>query len=252
MENLRKILEKSFVAAFEHHATIASTNDRAAQCAVSEQLKLPFLVLADRQTAGRGRGANRWWTGAGSLAFSLLIGPELAGARRAASPLVSLAVGVAVVEAVAQLLPGHEVGIHWPNDVIVDGRKLAGVLIEVLPDGKHVIGIGVNANNTAANAPEEVRSRVVTLRDASGREHDRIEILISILCRLERQLLELRRSPESVAARTNELCLQRGKRLQIVQGEVRIEGRCLGIAADGALLLEIDGQTRAVYAGVVD
>ena len=78
-----------------------------------------------------------------------------------------------------------------------------------------------------------------------------MELLISILQHLQRQLAELARSPGSVAARTHELCLQRGKRLQIIQGEKQIEGRCLGIAADGALLLEIDGQPQAVYSGVV-
>jgi BirA family biotin operon repressor/biotin-[acetyl-CoA-carboxylase] ligase len=165
--------------------------------------------------------------------------------------LVSLAAGVAVVDAVAPLVPDREIGIHWPNDVVLDGCKLAGVLIEVLPDGKHVIGIGINTNNTAADAPEEVRPRVVTLRDATGREHDSTEILIAILRQLQRQLCDLALSPSGVARRTGELCLQRGKRLKIVQGEKQIEGRCLGIAADGALVLEIDGQPQVVYSGVV-
>ncbi len=269
MENLRKILEKTFVADVEHHAVIGSTNQRAIECAASDRVKFPLLILADRQTAGRGRGSNRWWTGPGSLAFSLLIGPEvgwasqpvqeklpgtagvLAGGLRS-SGLISLAAGVAVVEAlVPLLLPDHAIGIHWPNDVMLDGRKLAGILIEVLSDGKLVIGIGINTNNRAADAPEEVRPRVVTLRDVTGQEHDSTELLIAILCQLERQLRELALSPESVAARTHELCLQRGKRLQIVQGQRRIEGRCLGIATDGALLLEIGGKPQAVHSGVV-
>jgi len=165
--------------------------------------------------------------------------------------LVSLAAGVAVVEALAPLVPGHEIGIHWPNDVMLDGRKLAGILIEVLSDGKLVIGIGINTNNTAADAPEEVRPRVVTLLDVTGQVYDPTELLIAILCQLQRQLAELARSPESVAGRTDKLCLQRGKRLQIVQGEKQIEGRCLGIAADGALIIENEGRQQAVYTGAV-
>ena len=258
MQNLRKILEKTFVADVEHHVAIRSTNDRAAEAAALPGVKLPFLVLADRQMAGRGRGSNRWWTGSGSLAFSLLIGPESAGAlvvppgaTSARSPLISLATGVAIVEAVAPRLPGHEIGIHWPNNVMLDGRKLAGVLIEVLPKGKHVIGVGINTNNTAGDAPEEVRQRIATLRDATCQLHDSMELLILILQHLQWQLAELARSPESVAARTHELCLQRGKRLEITQGKKQIAGRCLGIAADGALLLEIDGHPQAVYSGVV-
>ena len=252
MLDLRKILEKTFVADVEHHAAIGSTNSRAVECAALQGVKLPLLILADRQTAGRGRGSNRWWTGPGSLAFSLLMGPEPASAAGSpCSALVSLAAGVAVVEALAPLVPGHEIGIHWPNDVMLDGRKLAGILIEAQSAGKLVIGIGINTNNQAADAPQEVRPRVVTLRDVTGQSHDSTELLIAVLQQLERQLAELARSPESVARRTHELCLQRGKRLQITQGDKQIEGRCLGIAADGALMVEVDGQPQAVYSGVV-
>jgi len=262
MENLRRILEKTFVADLEHHATIGSTNDRAIQRAAAERVKLPLLVIADRQTAGRGRGSNRWWTGPDSIAFSLLIGPELCahtGEQACRTPpggtyrsgLISLAAGVAVVEAMAPLAPGHAIGIHWPNDVVLGGRKLAGILVEVLPDGKCVIGIGINTNNTAANAPEEVRSRVATLFDATGRKHDPAEVLICVLRPLERWISELGISPDSVARRAHELCLQRGKRLEIEQGAQRTVGRCLGIAADGALLLEIDGKPQTIYSGIV-
>jgi BirA family biotin operon repressor/biotin-[acetyl-CoA-carboxylase] ligase len=252
MKNLRKILEKTFVAHVEHHAAISSTNDRAIQCAASLHGKLPLLIIADCQTAGRGRGPNRWWTGPGSLAFSLLVSPESAGTGGSrSSALISLAAGLAVVEVVKPLLPGHEIGIHWPNDVMLDGRKLAGILIEVLSDGKQVIGIGLNANNTAADAPEEVRPRVATLRDATGQVHDSTDLLIAILGQLQRQLVDLSLAPEGVALRTHDLCLQRGKRLQIIQGERRIDGLCLGIAANGALLLEIDGKSQAIYSGVL-
>ena len=140
----------------------------------------------DQQTAGRGRGSNRWWTGPGSLAFSLLIDrKDASAASRQMSMLASLATGVALVDALSPLVPGHEIGIHWPNDVMLDGRKLAGVLIEILPDGKQVIGIGINTNNTATDAPAEVRPRVVTLRDATGQTCDSTDLLIAILNQLD-------------------------------------------------------------------
>ena len=111
------------------------------------------------------------------------------GSEAASRPsvLISLATGVAVVDALATLVPGHNIGIHWPNDVMLDGRKLAGILIEVLPDGRHVIGIGINTNNTATDAPAKVRRRVATLRDATECEHDSTDLLISILNRLEQR-----------------------------------------------------------------
>jgi BirA family transcriptional regulator, biotin operon repressor / biotin---[acetyl-CoA-carboxylase] ligase len=249
MENLRKILKNTFVADLEHHVEIGSTNDRAIACAALDRVTLPLLIVADRQTAGRGRGSNRWWTGQGSLAFSLLVGPEQAGAPR--SPLISLAAGLAVIDGLAPLLAGHELGIHWPNDCMVDGRKVAGILVESRADGKQVVGIGINVNNSAADAPDDVRARVATVRDVTGREHDGLDILITVLQQLERRLAELAGSPETIAAQTNERCLQRGKRLEVVQGDRHITGRCVGISADGALMLDVDGRPQAIYSGVV-
>jgi BirA family biotin operon repressor/biotin-[acetyl-CoA-carboxylase] ligase len=166
--------------------------------------------------------------------------------------LASLTAGVAVVDAITPLVAGHELGIHWPNDVILDTRKLAGILIEVLPDGKQVIGIGINVNNTAADAPAEVRPRVATLRDAIGQSHDATDLLIVILKHLERQFAELARSPQRIVARTNELCLQRGKRLEVIQGTRRVEGLCGGIAADGALVIETDDRVKTqIYSGTI-
>ena len=182
------------------------------------------------------------------MAFSLLLG---SGGGSRPSLLISLAAGVAVVDALAPLVPGHEIGIHWPNDVILDGRKLAGILIEILPSGKQVIGIGINTNNTAADAPAEVRDRVATLRDATERFHDPSDLLVSIFNRLKERLAELASDPEKIAVRTNELCLQRGELLEVVQGTSTIKGRGTGIAADGALIIELNGQSRKLYSGTV-
>ncbi len=174
--------------------------------------------------------------------------PQLAGPP---DSLIPLAVGVALVEAIAPLVTGHEIGIHWPNDVMLDGRKLAGVLVEGLPGGKSVIGIGVNTNNTTADAPADVRYLVATLRDATRRTYDQTELLITLLTQLEKRLDELARAPEQIAARTNELCLQRGRVLEVRQSENEIVGSCQGIACDGALLLQTADQMHKVYSGTV-
>jgi hypothetical protein len=129
--NVDRLLQETFVARVECHQTLGSTNDRARQCA-AEGGPLPLLVLAENQTSGRGRGSNRWWTGPGSLAFSLLLDAADLRIERSRSPLVALAAAVAVAETVAHRLPDRQVGIHWPNDVFADNRKLAGILVETL------------------------------------------------------------------------------------------------------------------------
>jgi len=270
-----RLLRETFIARTELHAEISSTNDRAQQAA-AEGGPLPLLVLAERQTAGRGRRGNRWWTGSGSLAFSLLLPPWTEwhalstalpdgdkqqsetphasapqAARHVATGLVGLAAALAVFEAVRGRLTGVPLGICWPNDVFAARRKLAGILVEVPPSGHLVVGIGINCNNTAAAAPAELQDRVATLRDLTGREQSRTEVLLDVLTALADLLDRLRADPAAVAHEANARCLQRGQWLRVEVGARLVEGRCLGIARDGALLIETREGQRTLYSGVV-
>jgi len=245
------ILAQTFVARVEYYASIPSTNDRAKQCAVQGPGELPLLVVADQQTAGRGRGTRRWWTGRGSLAFSLLVDAATLGADRGHSPLVALAAALTIVDTVAPLLPAHGVGIHWPNDVYAAGGKLAGILVEVLPDRRHVVGIGLNTNNTRAEFPPELQQNAATLRDLSGQQHDQTRILTTLLTNLEDNFRLLTTNPEQISARADQLCLQRGQTLTLELGQECFTGRCAGIAPDGALVLEMAQGTRSFYSGIL-
>ncbi len=251
MIDIDRILGETSVARVDHQASLASTNDRAAACAVQDGKLLPLLVVADRQTAGRGRGGNRWWTGDGALAFSLLLDGNSLGLGGGRAPLVSLAAAVAVIDTVAPLVPRHQVGLHWPNDVFVAGRKLAGILIEVLADGRHVIGIGLNSNNSQADAPVELQSTVVTLRDLCGRACDQTALLIDLLQHLQHALVRLTAAPDDIAARADAVCLQRGRELTVSWSNRSVAGQCQGIALDGALVLQTPAGTEALYSGVV-
>lgn len=162
-----------------------------------------------------------------------------------------MAAAVAVVETVAPLLRRRKVGIHWPNDVYAGGRKLAGILVEVLPGGMHVIGVGVNTNNSVHEAPEDLRHSAVTLRDLTKKRHHHTAILAALLGRLESLLIELGSSPQDVAARADGLCLQRGQLLSVERGRRLTRGRCAGIAPDGALLLDTPAGRKAFSSGIV-
>ena len=237
--DIDRILRETFVVRAEYHPRVESTNGCAADCAAQQQYgELPLLVVADRQTAGRGRGANRWWTGPGALALSLLVDAGTVGAEHGPTPLAALAVAVAVAETVVPRLPDRPVGIHWPNDVMAAGRKLAGILIEALPDRRHIVGIGLNTNNTLADAPVELQNMAVTLRDLAGCPLDQTAILIDLLKLLEREFGRLCSNPAQVADRADQLCLQHGRTLTLQWDNRTITGRCRGIAADGAICLE--------------
>ncbi len=246
-EQLRRIEQETFVARVEHHPVVDSTNHRARHHERIGRDDLPLLILADRQTAGRGRGVNRWWTGPGSLAMSLLVDEPSLGLGTSHRPLSGLAAGVAVVETIAPLLPGHEVGLHWPNDVTVDEKKLAGVLVEGLAGGRLVVGIGLNTNNRLADAPAEIRAQVTTMRNLTGAPHDPTALVVQLLKRLEHLLRQLGQEPAAVARRTDELCLQQGQILTAETGGRTIRGRCAGVGSDGALLIDTPEGRRELY-----
>ena len=250
--DLARLAESSVVARVEHFATLGSTQDRAHELARSgEALSLPLLIVAEEQTAGRGRGINRWWTGRGSLAMSLLFDPADWNVSRIPLPERSLAVGVAIVDTIAPLVADHRVGLHWPNDVYAAGKKVAGVLIDVLPDGRHIVGIGLNVNNSLAAAPDEVRARAASLSELAGRPFDRTAVLLNLLDQLQAAVQDSAASPEHFGERFNDLCLQIGQQLTVESGSQRTTGTCVGIAADGALLLDTPVGMQKVYSGVL-
>ncbi len=249
--NIDRPLRETFVARAEYHQVIGSTNDRAKQLAGGTPPQLPLLVVAERQTAGRGRAANRWWTGRGNLAISLLLDLEPVLAEPARVPLLGLASAVALVETVRPLVQ-QPLGIHWPNDVFAGAGKLAGILVEIPRWPYGVIGVGVNVNASLGDAPEHLRPRITSLRALTGVAQDRTALLISLLGNLEQQLRRLGEDGSAVAARAHEMCLQRGRRLTVCSGGRAMEGLCRGIGPDGALLVDTVEGLRRCYSGVVE
>ncbi len=240
------------LARVEYHATLGSTQDRAHELArAGDAGELPLLIVAEEQTSGRGRGANRWWTGRGSLALSLLFDPADWDVSRNPLPERSLAVGVAIVDTLAPWLAEQRVGLHWPNDVFVAGKKIAGVLIDVLPDGRHVVGIGLNVNNSLAEAPDDVRGAggesVRVGRPHAGSHGVAVDAFGPTAIRRA----GVGRRAEVFGQRFNALCLQSGQPLTVEAGSQRTTGICAGIAADGALLLDTPEGTRRIYSGVL-
>ena len=133
---------------------LRSTNDHAAVLRRRGELFMPAVVLTGRQIAGRGRGANVWWSGGGSLTvtFALPIDEQVAPHQL---PLVA---GLAVRNAIAALPGAAGVRLKWPNDILFEDRKLGGLLCERI-SGADLIGVGLNLNFPAAAVPQRLRCR---------------------------------------------------------------------------------------------
>jgi BirA family biotin operon repressor/biotin-[acetyl-CoA-carboxylase] ligase len=237
------------LAMVEHFAETESTMDRARVLAIDPRSELPALVVADRQTLGRGRRGARWWQAPGSLAVSLVIDGREYGGTGGPRPTWSLACGVALAEAIHACEPALAPQVRWPNDIEVAGRKLAGIFVETAGDSRVIFGIGVNTTGSANDAPTPVRHRVATLPDLVGRPLGRQMLLSRFLPALFELLTEVAADPARLACRYQPLCSLAGNEIRIHTAEGVSVGRCLGIAADGRLLLDTDAGLRMFVSG---
>ena len=253
-EQIERLTQETLVAAVETFDELPSTNDHAISRSKQGEVALPLLVLANSQSAGRGRGANTWWSSDGALTFSVLFSKKHLSTTDQAAPMTSLAVGVAVCDAVAALDPSLNVGLKWPNDVFVDGRKLAGILIECPSAvvGDVVVGIGLNVNNSIRLAPKEFAERASSLTDLLERHCDSFEVLRHTLHQIEYQLTQMQADPQRVIQRCHELCVLTGRSVELSIGERLVTGKCHGIAASGGLLIQTGHETVECLAGHVE
>lgn len=250
----QRLAAETFVRHVELFAETDSTNTRACEGASRLQAgELPALFVAERQTAGRGRGSNRWWSAEGALTFSLLLEPVSVGLEVSRWPALSLTVGAAVAQALGQFLPAADVRLKWPNDVFVNGRKVCGVLNEAPAESPQrlVVGIGINVNTPLAPAPADVASRMTTLQEACGASLDREEVLIATLRQLAQDLQSLRGGEAALPARWRRLCLLTGRSVVISHIDRQTTGTCLGIDDDGALRVQTATSIQRVFSGVV-
>ncbi len=236
---------------FLHLAEIDSTNLEARRRAEAG-LAHGACLAADFQSAGRGRLDRRWQAPRSAcLLFSLLLRPTLPMAE--VFTLTNLA-AVAVCRAVEDL-SDLEPQIKWPNDVYLDGRKLAGILTEFTCRAERldhvVVGVGLNVNLTSAQL-EKLPSPAASLRAASGRAWDRALTMAAILRQadgLYRRLLLGDR--QELAAEYNARSWLKERRVRVRDGDKVRDGIARGVAADGALLLEENGSIMAIHHGDV-
>lgn len=235
-----------------YFSRIDSTNQYAKRIA-EEGAADGTLVIADEQTAGKGRSGRTWVTPPGeAIAFTLLLRPKLSPGRIS---MVTLVMGLAVVNAVNKLYDLHA-GIKWPNDVVINGRKLCGILTEMSAEVEHVhyivIGVGINANLTSF--PQELSQIATSLKLELGRDVSRAGLIAAVMEEFERLYAEFERQGDlgSVMQEYNDLCLNAGNKVRVLDPNGEYTGVSHGINAMGELLVETeDSQIREVYAGEV-
>jgi BirA family biotin operon repressor/biotin-[acetyl-CoA-carboxylase] ligase len=248
---LRQVRQSGGLRTVEHFVDLGSTNDRARRLLAIDGIELPALVVTDHQTAGRGRGPNSWWATRGALTFSLIIRRPLTEQPNRAG-CIALTAGLAVCEAVRETCPTMKVGMKWPNDIEIEGRKVCGILIEIPRDhDRCVLGIGVNVNNSFHDASQAFSSRAASLRDLTGKSLPLYVMLSSIVTKVLRHVELLDQDDPQLPARWHDACCLKGSSIRVKVGSQKTEGLCEGIGRDGALLVRNSQGLHQCHSGSV-
>lgn len=235
-------------------ASVDSTN-LAAKRSVATGTQLPALFVAQRQTAGRGRGEHAWWSPEGCLMLTLAIGHADAPQDPGSQSLLSLVCGVAVAEALSDWLESSQLRLKWPNDIYASGKKLGGILIEaVTATGGHpcwLIGIGINVEIDWSAAPRDLQSRATCLASLCRRSVDRYAVLVAVAQRLQHWIGEWQIESGAWFDCWIDRCLLSGKMVRVQTGVGQLAGQCAGINASGHLLVHSDQALRAISSGEI-
>jgi BirA family biotin operon repressor/biotin-[acetyl-CoA-carboxylase] ligase len=233
----------------EAHASIGSTNDRA-RALLDEPDGEGRAIVAEEQTAGRGRRGRTWLSPAGrNLMLSVAVRPHVAAVD---AWQLSAAAALAAREACVTIAP---VVLKWPNDLVsVDGEKVGGLLLETTIEGERVgavvIGIGINVNWRRAEMPSEIAADSTSLAELAGGMIDRVDLLATLLDWLDAELAAVE-DGTSPLPRYRDACATLGTEVRAETAGGDVEGRAIDVNERGALVIETAAGLVALTSGEI-
>ncbi len=228
------------------YPSLSSTNDIAKRQA-RKGAREGTVVVAEEQTAGRGRLKRAWLSPKGSVALSIILHPT-----PPQLPSLIMVASLAVVHCIEKM--GLKTQIKWPNDVLIKGKKVCGILVESDVRGKAVdyavIGIGLNVNVNTADFPE-IAATATSLSQELGKELSRREVIRCLLVELEDLYLALPEG-DSVFREWRDRLVTLEKEVELIAGNTKYKGVAESVASDGSLFLrQPDGNLTKIVAGDV-
>ncbi len=229
-----------------------STNDDAIK--ISEKSQEGTVVIAELQTRGRGRRGRGCVSPFGKgLYFSVILKPELPVTKL---PRMTILAGVAVAKSLKRY--GIEVRLKWPNDIMINNKKVGGILSELFVEGdspKYVIlGVGLNIHTTENELPEEIKDTAGSLCTETGKSLRRIDIFKACAEELDRaylQFLKLNGELGDMCETWNEMAWKKGEEVFITTGRDKEQCQIIGLREDGVLIVFKDGVQKEIYVGEI-
>ena len=252
-EILRPVLRGSIFDKHLHHFYKVGSTNTAAMAAAGTGAPEGTVFLAEEQTAGRGRGANSWQSQRSTGIYcSVVLRPAMPPSDVLA---LSLASGLAVHAAIQQVDSGVEPDLKWPNDVLIGGKKVCGILTEMNAEATRVrhivVGIGINVNQ--ASFPKELQA--TSLRLVTGSEWSRVELVAALLKSLDREYRQLVEDPDVRSSILQRFAQQSswvvGKKVRIEENGAAFEGTTEGLDPRGFLQVRTLHGLQTVLSGTV-
>lgn len=217
---------------------VPSTNDYARS--IAEEVPEGTVVLAERQTAGKGRKGRRWLSPDGGLWMSVVLKPGFV------DPRIVFVGPLSLVDTLADF--GIPSGIKWPNDVWVAGKKIAGVLVEGKGEEYVVVGIGLNVNNPI---PDELKDTAISMFEVTGERIPLEAVLKSLTFHMDAWYRIFKEDPQVLMRKVRQRTFILGRFVEVTEGGERVVGRAVDVLDDGSLLLDIGGSLRKIVYGDV-
>jgi len=259
-EILRPLIRGTIFETHLHHFYKIGSTNTAAMVAAAEGAPEGSVFLAEEQTAGRGRGAHSWHSlRSAGIYCSVVLRPALPPSEIL---ILSLAVGLAVRDAIQQIDARVDLDLKWPNDLLIDGKKVCGILAEMNAEPTRVryivVGIGINVNH--ASFPKEITDQATSLRLATGSAWSRVELTAALLKSLDREYRSLVENPETRPAILRRFAEHstwvKGQQVRIEDhgassGQIVFEGTSAGLDDRGFLQVRTAQGLRTVLSGTV-
>ncbi len=227
---------------------VTSTNSLALEAA-KRGATHGTVFAADYQTCGRGRQGRTWNADAGlNLTFSIILDLPIPGKRIGLLPLTAC---LGVADAIADVIALHRPQLKWPNDILLNGQKVCGMLLQTVDSAMTpiILGIGINVNQVVF--PEELDRFATSLLLSTGQPIDRAILMASVLLNLEKNLELMLTEPSVIRENYTNNLVWIGQSCRVVAMDEEIIGTLIGIEESGALILETSTGTRTIYAGNV-
>lgn len=251
-QRLQPLLRTTHLGRTCHFHTNTVSTNLDATVAAQQGATHGTIIVADSQSGGRGRMSRSWHSPPDcNLYLSIILRPEV---EISTVPSLPLLVGLAVVETLHNIAPSAKAGFKWPNDLLLNNRKLCGILCEMQMQGEavaHVVaGIGLNLNLSIDHLPPELHERAASLYLATNTRYSRTSTLAAILNHLEPLYQSWQQHGlEPLLLRLNRYDLLLGHNITVQHAGKPVSGTAAGIAPDGALLLQHNHEIIRLYSG---